>query len=300
MLPIGEGGVRLAVGLACLLGVVTGLPTVAAAAERQLFMFVMNQSGQPVLDIRAEEIRVEQTGSECKVVSLQPEIDGMKIALLVDTSQRAAGSLNPLRAGLRAFLERLPTEHEIGLFTIAGNTRQRVGFTTDREELAEQVAGLFAEGGGAMLLDGLIETWKRRFDEEDAWPVFVLVVHDGTEGSESVQEPEFNEFVQDLVARGGTVHSIAVSTGGGGRQTSVLLNITENTGGVYKSLLAPTALTGALLELATAMAAHYDEAKNRYRVVFECDPFNPSTPISAGTTRPGSGVRLFANRLASP
>ena len=52
--------------------------------------------------------------------------------------------------------------------------------------------------------------------------------------------------------------------------------------------------------LATAMAAHYDEAKNRYRVVFDCDPFNPSTPISVGTTRPGLGVRLFANRLASP
>ena len=151
MLPIGKGGGRLAVGLACLLGVVTGLPNVAAAAERQLFMFVMNQSSQPVLDIRAEEIRVEQTGSECKVVSLQPEIDGMKIALLVDNSQRAAGSLNPLRAGLRAFLERLPTEHEIGLFTIAGQTRQRVGFTTDREELAEQVAGLFAEGGATVL-----------------------------------------------------------------------------------------------------------------------------------------------------
>mgnify|MGYP004246789909 CR=1 FL=1 len=36
-------------------------------------------------------------------------------------------------------------EHEIGLFTIASQTRERVGFTTNREALAAEVDGLFAE-----------------------------------------------------------------------------------------------------------------------------------------------------------
>ena len=288
---------RVAVVLACHLGVVMGLPDAAAAEERQLFMLVMNRSGEPVLDLRTDEVTVQQTGDECRLVSLHPEIDGMKIALLVDNSAPVANSLNSLRAGLRAFLEELPPEHEIGLFTIAGRTRQRVGFTTNREALAAQVDNLFVEGGtGAALLDGLVETWDRRFDAEDAWPVFVLVVHDGAEVSGSVQDREFNEFVQELVARGATAHSILVSTRGGGLQTSVSLNLTENTGGVYKSLTAPTALTQALTELATTMAAHHDEAKNRYRVVFECDPDNPSAPINVRVTRSAVGVRLFADR----
>ena len=292
---------RAAVVLACHLGVVMGLPDAAAAEERQLFMSVLDRSGEPVLDLRADEVQVQQTGGECRVVGLQPEIDGMKIALLVDNSETASNSLNPLRAGLRAFLEGLPPEHEIGLFTIANQTRQRVGFTTDREALAAQVDRLFAEGNtAAALIDGLLETWDRRFDAEDAWPVFVLVLHAGPEGS-NWREREFNEFILDLMTRGATVHSILVSTStrGDQLQRAVSDSLTENTGGVYTTLAAPTALTNALTDLATTMAAHYDEAKNRYRVVFECDPDNPSAPINVVVTRPAVDVRLFADRRAN-
>ena len=294
--------IRLTVVLACHLGVVMGLPDAAAAEERQLFMSVLGQSGEPVFDLRADEVRVQQTGGECRVVSLQAEIDGMKIALLVDNSETAANSLNPLRAGLRAFLEELPPEHEIGLFTIAGQTRQRVGFTTNREALAAQVDKLFAESAKAavVLIGELLETWDRRFDAEDAWPVFVLVVYDGPRAS-NLRERKFNEFQRELIARGATAHSILVSThihthSGGGPQTIVSVDLAENTGGIVKSLAAPTALTQALTELATTMAAHYDEAKSRYRVVFECDPDNPSVPINVRVTRFAVDVRLFADR----
>ena len=292
---------RLAVVLACHVGVVMGLPDAAAAQQRQLFMTVLDQTGEPVFDVRADEVRVQQTGGECRVVSLQPEIDGMKIALLVDNSQTAAASLNPLRAGLRAFLEELPPEHEIGLFTIASQTRERVGFTTNREALAAEVDGLFADSSAAVvLIDGLLETWDRRFDAEDAWPVFVLVLHDGLEQS-NWQERKFNEFILDLMTRGATAHSILVSTStrGGDVQTAVSSSLADNTGGFYTSLATPTALTRALTELATTMAAHYDEAKNRYRVLFECDPDNPSVPINVVVTRPAVAVRLFADRRAN-
>ncbi len=295
---------RLAVVLACHLGVVMGLPDAAAAEERQLFMFVMNLSDQQVLDLRADEVRVQQTGGECKVVSLQPEIDGMKIALIVDNSGAVANSLTALRDGLLTFLDELPAKHEIGLFTIGGQVRQRVGFTTDREALAAQVDRLFAENNTtAVLIDGLLETWDRRFDAEDAWPVFVLVVYDGPEAS-NLRERKFNEFQREPMARGATAHSILVSThihthSGGGLQTIVSVNLAENTGGVHTSLAAPTALPKGLTELARTMAAHYDEAKNRYRVVFECDPDNPSVPINVVVTRPAVAVRLFADRRAN-
>ena len=115
---IGQGGMgevyrarvatRLAVVLVFHLGVIAGLPEVAAGEERQLFMFVMNQSGQPVLDLRADELQVQQSGGECTVVSIQPETEGMKIALLVDNSPPAETSLNALRDGLRAFFQTLP------------------------------------------------------------------------------------------------------------------------------------------------------------------------------------------------
>ena len=153
---------------------------------------------------------------------------------------------------------------------------------------------------GTVLLDGLVETWDRRFDEGDAWPVFVLVLFDGSEASSSVQDHEFNEFVFELIGRGATVHAILVSNRGGSIQTNVSLNITNNTGGVYKALAAATALSGTLPELATTMSAHYDEVKNRYRVVFECEPDAPQVPIEVEVSRPAVAVRLFADRRATP
>ena len=136
---------RLAVVLVFCLGALVGLPEVAAGEERQFFMFVMNQSGQPVLDLRTDELQVQQSGAECTVVSIQPETEGMKIALLVDNTPSAENSLNALRDGLRAFLQTLPAGHEIGLFTIAGQIRRRVDFTPDREALVEEAGNLFAE-----------------------------------------------------------------------------------------------------------------------------------------------------------
>lgn len=266
----------------------------AAAQERLLFMSVTSAAGDPVLDLQVDEVQIQLAGTACRIVDLQPETDGMKVALIVDTSDAASGSLVALREGLTGFLDALPARHEVGLFTIAGQVRQREAFTADREVLAETTGGLVAERSGAAVVDGLLDIWDRRFEEEDAWPVFVLVVHDGAGGR--FQERDFNEFVADLIRRGATVHAVVVSAQDRGMNTSVSLNLTENTGGIYQAVAAPTALATILPDLAASMAAHYEEAKNRYRVVFTCDAGDSTGSITAGVTRPAVNVRLFADR----
>ena len=288
--------------LACLLGVFVAWPGPARAAERQLFILAMNQSGQPIEDLRVDELVFEQSGAECTVKSLEPETDRMKIALLVDNSDAANQSLNSLRDGLRAFLDTLPAQHEVGLFTISGQTRRLVDFTTDRQELTEEVGSIFVQRNtGALVLDGLVETWKRRFEDEDSWPVFVMVLYDGAEASRSVQEREFNEFVNELRFRTATVHAVLLNTGRGiARQTEVSIHITKSTGGIYRALSAATALPEVLAEIATAMGAQYDEVKDRYRAIYECEEESPGARISVRVTRPAVGVRLFADRRTEP
>ena len=281
------------------LGVLVASPAPAGATEHQLFLSVMNQYGQPVEDLRGEEVVIEHAGTACTIISVQPGTAPMKIALLVDNSEPARQSLNPLRAGLRGFLDTLPAQHEVELFTIANQARMLLDFTTDREALVEKAEGIFVERGGTLLLDGLVETWKRRFEDEDSWPVFVTVVYDGAEASNSVQQQEFNAFVNELRARAATVHAVLVSTRGGGLQADVSMNITKNTGGRYRALAAPTALPDVLTELSAAIGAHYDEVKNRYRTVYECEDDNPDR-IQARVNRPAVAVRLFADRRTEP
>lgn len=288
---------RLVVPLVCAVAVLAAWAQTASAQERQLFMLVTDSTGQPVADISADEVVVEQTGGTCTVKDAQLDSGPMKVALLVDNSDAANQSLNSLRDGLAAFLDELPAEHEVGLFTIAGQTRRRVDFTTDREELKESATGLFVDRNTAVAyLDGLLETWRRRFDDDDAWPVFVALVYDGAEGSRGVQDAEFNDFAATLAARGATVHAILVSTRGGGLQTTVSTFLTQNTGGRYWALAAATALPETFTELAQVMGAQHQAVKDRYRVVFECDPDNPAAGVGAGVNRAGVAVNLFPNR----
>ena len=286
--------------LAGVLGVIMSWPWAVHAADRQLFIAVMSQSGQPVLGLTDADVRLEQAGGECTVTSVEPDSDTMKIALMVDSSAPAVDSVMPLRAGLRDFLDTLPPQHEVGLFTITSQTRRRVDFTTDRDELREAVASLYAESNTTVaLLDSLLEMWNRRFDDEDPWPVFVLVSHDGAESSRGVQDREFNEFVTDLVARAVTVHAVLVSTSGGGLQTQVSINLTGNTGGIYNEIGAATALPRALTDLATAMGEHHDQVKDRYRVLYECDPADSAEGVAVSvrsTTGQAVVVDMYLDR----
>lgn len=283
--------------LGCLAVLVSGYAQAAWAQDRQLFMLVTDFSDQPLLDVRADEVDLQMVGADCEIKDMRLDAGPMKVALLVDNSDAAAQSLNPLRDGLSAFLDALPPEHEVGLFTIAGQVRRRVDFTTDREELRERATSLFVDRNtGVIYIDGLVETWERRFDDDDAWPVFVALVYDGAEGSRSVQQDEFNEFAFELQMRAATVHAVLVSTRGGNVQTEVSTFLTRNTGGTYRALAAPTALPNVFTELGTLMGEHHRAVQDRYRLVYECEPGDAGGSISAGVLRPNVLVRLYPDR----
>ena len=293
--------IRFAAIFTCCLGVLIGTSDTAIADEGQFFVLALDEAGQPVLDLGQDEIRLFQGDEACRTKSIQVEANGMKIALLVDNSGPASNSLNSLRDGLQGFLEDLPPQHEVGLFTLAGYVRQRVDFTADRQALLEDAASIFAEqNAGAVIIEGLLETWDRRFEDEDPWPVFVLVAYDGPENSRSVRERKINEFTIETMQRGATVHTVLVTTAGGDNFNSettrlVTLNVTRNTGGVYQSIAAATGVVGVLKQLAATMASDYELLKNRYRVGFECSG-DLVGPFKVEVARPGVRVQASASR----
>jgi hypothetical protein len=283
------------------------------AETRQLFLSATTGSGLPVRDLQVDEVVVVQDGAACTVIRLEPETDRMTIALLVDSFSSA------LRTGLRRFLDGLPAQHEVGLFTLAGQTGRLMDFTTDRGALREQIDGPFAGAfsGRAVLVDGLYDTWENRFDGADAWPVFVLVSHGGRDASRSEVESRVNRLASELMARGATVHTVLVVVrtvarevelgtrasyfvaGGIGFHEAVTSYLTRQTGGIFSPISAASAFPGALSNLATDIGAHYDAVKDRYRVGYECEPPDLDTPIRAGVRRPELTIRSFPDRRRS-
>ena len=186
------------------------------------------------------------------------------------------------------------------MFTVARQVRRIVDFTTDRDELRAAGQNIFIDtGAGAVIIDGLFETWDR-FEDDDFWPVFVVVGHDGAESSGFFQEREYDEFVSELMDRGVNAHAVMVSVRGGAIQTDIARNLTANTGGSFQLLQAATALDDYLGELATKIGQHHAAMSNRYRVVYERESDDDDAQVTVAVTRPAVAVRIYLSRRMEP
>ena len=284
------------------IGFATVAPTAVMGQQvGQLYAEVLDPSGMVATDLTPADFTVAEDGNEGTVLSAELGNVPMRIALLVDNGDRIADSnaVNPLRDGLAAFFDTLPPQHEVSLLTIARNIQQRVDFTTDRDELKESASEIFADrGAGTVLLDGINETWDRRFDEGERFPVFVLVLTDGSESSSFYNDDEYAEFIGMLISNDIAVHTMIFSQRGGSNVSQYSLNITENTGGLYENLASETGMADALTRIATRLGENYEQVSKRYRIIYE-KPDPPGAQISIQLNRPGYNVTgLFAsNRI---
>ena len=215
------------------------VPSCAAAQSMgQVFVEVTRQStGEPVLDLAPTDFEVSENGRSGRILSADLDTEPMKIAVLVDNGDRIleTNALNPLRAGLNGFLDTLAPQHEISLVTIGRSVQQRVEFTTDRGELMEGVGLLFPDrGAGARLLDGVRETWDRRFEEDDGFAVIVLVLTDGTEASGNYNDNRYADLLNPLIANGVTVHAVMLATRVGGAGAAAVAAVCPQHGGEHR------------------------------------------------------------------
>ena len=188
------------------------LAGVASAQEQRVaYVQVLDQQGQPVTDLAPEEFQVAEDRVPGRVVSVRIGTDPMRVALLVDNGEamRAGQAEIPMRDAVASFIETLPPQHLVSLFTIGGQVRQVVDFTTDRGELVEEARGLFTDQtDGVRFVDSIRETLERRYDEDEMWPVFVALITDSGEASAFLNERRYRRFVESLRARGAIVHVV--------------------------------------------------------------------------------------------
>ncbi len=268
------------------------------AQPRQIFVTVTGGGGQPVLDLAAANFEISEGGAKRTVLHAGLATNPMRVALMVDTSDAANLAMAHIRTGLVSFLETLAPEQEVMLVTTGRQMRVRVPFTTDRKKLISTASGLFGDGAGTPLMDALVEVDQRFMSKADErWPVFVIVTSDGTESSASVQDKEFNRWVDGLRYRAATVEAIAVKTkGNGGLPEVIAMNATTNTGGHYDSILASSALPDKLKALATQMNGDFEKMRTRYQIDFETDTIGQLSNVEAGVNREGVKMQVSYQR----
>jgi hypothetical protein len=258
---------------------------------RRVFVNVVDSQGAPVPNLAPGDFQVTEGGEKRVVAQAGPAKDPMRIALFLDTSDAAAAALTHMRAAASAFLDGLPPEDEVLLVTTGRQVRVRVPPTTDRKKLKDAAAGLFTDGAGTVLMDGLLEIDDRFFKKPpDVWPVFVIFTSDGTESSAGAHEKKFNTWAVALGARGVTVHALVLKANkGGGLPDVVATNLTQNTGGRYDMMNTTSALPEKMKVLAQQLTLDHRRMTAWYQLDFETNA-TEFRPIEVGVAQ--SGVRL--------
>jgi hypothetical protein len=259
---------------------------------RHIFVSVTDAKGAAVEGLTAADFKIGEGGQTRDVTRAGPAKDPMRIALMLDTSDAAATALTNLRAGALAFLDALPPEDEVIFITTGRQLRVRVPPTTDRKKLKDTAAGLFTDGAGTVLMDGLLEIDDRFFKKgaDDRWPVFVIFTSDGTESSTGSREKEFQKWSPLLGARGITVHALVFKTPKGSGSTAEIVaeNVSHNTGGRYDVMNTTTALPDKMKALGEQLALDHRKMANWYEVDIQTD--NDTAALDVAVAR--EGVRL--------
>ena len=263
---------------------------------RHIFVSVTDANGAPLEGLTAADFKVSEAGQPKDVTKAGPATDPMRIALMLDTSDAAGPALNHMRSGAVALLDALPPEDEVILITTGRQMRVRVQPSTDRKKLKDTAAGLFTDGAGTVLMDGLLEIDERFYKKaDDRWPVFVIFTSDGTEASTGSREKEFLKWSPLLGPRGVTVHAFVLKTPkGSGMPEIVVENLTQNTGGRYDVMNTSTALAEKMKALGEKLALDHRNMRNWYEVDIQTD--SDVAPIDVAVAREGVRLQISNSR----
>ena len=281
---------------------VAGGPAGAAAQELgHVFVEVLDRAGRPVPGLTAADFALQENNVDLDVVSVRRGTPRpMSIALLVDNGGRVAAPAerDALREGLAAFLRTLPPRHEVSIHTIRGRVRRVVGPTTDRGDLDDAIGRVRV---GARARVGLLESVRgvseRRYDDDEPFPVVVLVLPNGDEERGDAREDADLQLAR-FAAAGIMAHAVVLEPRSArGRADGeervvpgIARDLTRLLRGVYMTLTSRTQLSLGLSRLASRLAAGYERVSMQYRVSYV--PSGADDPqIMVGVRRSGVDVR---------
>ncbi len=292
---------RRMVFVAVALGIAWGPAGAAAQELEHVFVEVLDRAGRPVPGLTASDFALQENNADLAVVSVRRGTPRpMSIALLVDNGGRVAAPAerDALRDGLAAFLRTLPPRHQVSVHTIRGRVRRVIGPTTDRGALHDAVdrmrVGARARVG---LLDSVREVSERRYDDDEPFPVIVLVLPNGDEdraGAWGDIELQLARFAAAGIMAHAVVLEPRSARGRTGREErpvpGMARDLTRLLRGVYMTLTSRTELSLGLSRLASRLAAGYQRMSMQYRVSYVPSGAEDSE-IMVGVRRSGVDVR---------
>jgi hypothetical protein len=263
----------------------------AQALQRSIYVSVVDDGGVPVSGLGPSDFTIREDSLPREILRVAPADAPMQVALLVDYSTAATGSIRDIREGVTEFLKAMSAtgKHEVSLLGVAERPTILVDYTTNTARLLQGVGRIFPPpDSGARLLDGIIET-SRGFRKRGATrPVIVAIATTGPELSDRSSD----QVLSALSDGGAAFHLILLgptpadlNTNQGRERAYVFTRGTEMSGGRYDNVLATSALPARMKQVA-------DELTHQYLVTYaRPQSLIPPERITVGATRSGLTAR---------
>jgi hypothetical protein len=263
----------------------------AQAIQRAMYVSALNDAGAPIPDLGPSDFIVREDNKAREVLKVEPAVDSMQIAVLVDTSQGARNDISHMRTALPGFIKTLTTgdvKNEVAIIAIGERPTVFTNYTFSQVELKKGVDRIWStQGSGAYLLDGIIEVcqgFKKRGAQR---PVIVAILSEGPE----LSNRQHDQVIDPLRASNAAFHAITM-----GRPSTSLSDEARNrnlvldegprqTGGRREELLTSMALDAKLTQLA-------DELTHQYKVTYaRPQSLIPPERVTVAAAKPGVTAR---------
>jgi VWFA-related protein len=265
----------------------------AQAIQRAMYVSVVNESGAPVPDLGTADFVVREDNVAREVLRVEPAVDPMQIAVLVDNSAASRDNISHMRQALPSFVAALTDgpagqRNEVAIIAIGERPTVLTDYTTSRAALQKGIDRIWSlHDSGAYLLDGIIETCQGFKKREAGRPVIVALTAEGPEFSNR----QHDQVVEPLKATGAAFNAIVIGRPSSSlsdemRQRGLVLDEgTRMTGGARIEILAVESLGLKLKQLA-------DQLTHQYKVTYaRPQSLIPPERFAVSTSKPGLTAR---------
>lgn len=258
-----------------------------SGVAQQTFQFAISAtdaSGNPVTDLKSEDVVMTENGVRQTVTRVEPFSVPVKLTIAVDNSPDSRLALQHYRTGLTGLIEALPPDTEVTLITMSPQPRMVLRPSTDRAAILKAVGSFGPEDGQSRFTDTLVE-YSQRLEREikdkkatNYIPIMIMISTTGPQQT-SYQPNEISKAGQFLVARRARLNAVVMSTRTGQATSSEAINtsiqsvvgmpIVKATNGRYESLAVSSRLATLLPEWGKDLGTLALRQANQVRVTVE-------------------------------
>jgi VWFA-related protein len=278
--------------------VMQAAPAVPAEEGRSVTVTVVDEKGNPVDDLVAQDIALLENGTARTLTRVEKDTRPLRLALIVDTSDPMSSYYRAqmLEPVLR-FLGRLPAGTQYAVWTTGDRPKKAVDYGEGVIAARKALERVFPTGGNT-LLDALVEASRDLQAQEAGRSAIVVVTGTGAGFKNHSKE----QVVDTVRPTGATVlaaeidEADAEASRGQGEVSRtdydyVLARLGEESGGRRDVLLSAMGTSRALDSFAGELAA-------QYRLTFDSVPGLKSKDrkVEVKVARPGAKVRIGGPR----